>query len=159
MARFRPRGLRPGTEDYKRKRRGWLNQQRALAEANAARASAARVKRPDVIRRTKRRASVARTEIKKIDTREEIRQSLTGDALTAFNRSTLRQQDIELLVRRIDREFPNATYYASGKIEHTGVPKDIPDPFAIIDGPQGPRRGQAWRLLYSRQGARRRYSA
>ncbi len=43
MARFRPRGLRPGTEDYKRKRRGWLNQQRALAEANAARASAVRV--------------------------------------------------------------------------------------------------------------------
>jgi hypothetical protein len=148
MARRNP--YRPGTVSYGKLRRAELNRRRALAEANVARA-----KRPEAKRRAQRRASVARTEIKKIERREEIRQSLTDHALASFNRSTLRQQDFELLVHRVDREFPNAQYFSDGRIQHTGVPDDIPDPFASL----GPLRGHGWQLLYSRQGSRRKSAA
>jgi len=63
--------------------------------------------------------------------------------LEAFNRSTLRQQDFDVLVRRVERQYPN------------GVPQDIPDPFAAA----GPMRGKAWSFLYSRQGIRRKNAA
>jgi len=122
---------RPGTASYARLREGTLKSRAALAQANAARAKTSKTRQ-----RSKKRASAARRELRKIETREEFRSKLNATDRNSFDRFPITRQDQLLIVMR---EYPDA------------VPRDIPDPFI------GPQRESLWRLSYaSRAGIRLR---
>jgi hypothetical protein len=126
MARFNPRGLRPGSTSYDDKKEGWLHQRQALAEATAKRSN-----KPEVIRRAKRRAAAAQRELRRIKARREYREQLSERDRSEFNRDSIKEQD---QLRRTLQQYPD------------GVPPDIPDPFA------GRHRNSIWRQYYSSRG-------
>ena|SRR5438270_7535615 len=123
MARFNPRGLRPGSLSYDRQKEAWLNRRRALAEATAARA-----KRPEARQRAKRKVAEARRELRAIEARREHREQLNERDLFEFNRYSLKEQD---------------TLLHSLQQHPGGIPPDIPDPFT------GRHRDPIWRQYYS----------
>src|SRR5437763_6841497 len=119
MARFNPRGLRPGTGDYDRKKEITLKRRETLAQATAKRASD-----PEAVRRAKRRAATAQREIRPIAARRAYREQLSERARSEFNRYSLKEQDA--LLRSL-QQHPG------------GIPPDIPDPFT------GRQRDSIWR--------------
>jgi hypothetical protein len=128
---------RPGTLKHAQTRRAELSRRKALAEATAARA-----KKPEALRRAKRRASVLQRSLRDVDAWIEFRGSLNDlDRWNFDNLPSAQQKKLMSVVRK----YPKS------------VLKDVPDPFAIDLSQRYSRRGGLWSLYYStRAGIRQR---
>jgi hypothetical protein len=147
---------RPGTASYDAFREAELRRRARLAQANIKRA-----KKPEAIRKTKRRAAAIDRELAKVTAREQARAGLSEADRAKFNRLGVGKQNNVLSAGL--QEYPglrDAVLQVAVRYPDGPPPKSVPDPFAHL----GENRNAAWSLYYksiarNRRARRRREAA
>jgi hypothetical protein len=116
-----------------------------------AQATVRRAKKPEAIRKAKRRAATIERELTKVTARQEVRADLSEDDRRGFNRLGISRQNRVLSRLREYPDYRDRVLQVLARYPQAPPPKDVPDPFASA----GEDRNALWFLYYSTRAGNR----